>query len=159
MTVIRLIWFGDTVSVEMVMARRGFRSLCLFVMLGLLGLGTTGCAQLLPLVDRLRSMHLSPKASSVPHLYTGSSSKENGQNVSSCIDNARSILSGNGYIDEVSEETSDDGTTAWIWGSRRQMGITAEFQCASNGVTVLAMSGLDNDKLYSEYDRIHDLNW
>lgn len=143
----------------MVMACRDFRSLCLFGMLGLLGLGTTGCAQLLPLADRLRSIHSSPKGSSVPNLYIGSSSKENGQNVSSCIDNARSILSSNGYVDEVGEETSDDGTAAWIWGSRRQMGIAAKFQCVSNGITVLAMSGLDNDKLYPEYDRIHDLNW
>jgi hypothetical protein len=141
------------------MAARSIRSVVALSALALLAGGLSGCGQVQPFVERLRSGQLFQGAPSAPYIYTGSSNKAGGQDVTACVANARSILSSNGYVNAVEESTSDDGTSAWISGDRNDIGVVASFQCVSNGVTVLAMSGMDNDKLFPEYDRIHDLNW
>lgn len=141
------------------MAARSLRSVVALSSLGLLAAGLSGCGQIQPLVERLRSGQLFKGAPTAPYIYTGSSNKAGGQDVTACIANARSILSSNGYVDAVEESTSDDGTAAWISADRTDIGVVAGFQCVSNGVTVPAMSGMDNDKLFPEYDRIHDLSW
>lgn len=141
------------------MAARSLRSLGAFAALGLLATSLSGCGQLQPFVERLRSGQLFKATPATPYIYTGSSNKTGGQDVTACIANARSILNSNGYVSAIEESTSDDGTAAWISGDRTDIGVVAGFQCVSNGVTVLAMSGMDNDKLFPEYDRIHDLNW
>jgi hypothetical protein len=141
------------------MPARSLRSLGVVSLLGLLAGSLSGCGQVQPFVERLRSGQLFQGGNTVPYIYSGSSNKAGGQDVTACIANVRSILSSNGYVNSVEESTSDDGSAAWISGDRNDIGVVASFQCAANGVTVLAMSGLDNDKLFPEYDRIHDLNW
>lgn len=140
---------------------------CLASMI-LLGSGLVGCQQIRQVVERLRpatpsapSRDSAPagQMSRIPYLYTGHSRKGTSQDVKACAANARSILVSNGYVDSANESRNQEGSALWVSGDRNDPGVSAEFQCSSNGVTVLAMAGLDNDKVFSEYNRIHDLNW
>lgn len=134
----------------------------------LLSSGLVGCSPLQQVVERFRPlMPSAPSAGSssaeqtplAPYLYTGNSRKGTTQDIQACAANARSILASNGYVDSVNESRNEEGSAVWVSGDRNDLGVSAEFQCSRNGVTVLAMAGLNNDKLFSEYDRIHDLNW
>lgn len=151
------------------MAFQSRRSLAVLVTLALLGPALVGCDQIQQAVKRFRSgaptSTQTPNAAPggdnpiTPYLYTGNSSKGTSQDINACAANARSILASNGYVDSINESRNDEGSAVWVSGDRNDIGVSAEFQCSSNGVTVLAMSGMDNNKLFPEYDRIHDLNW
>lgn len=130
----------------------------LFV-LGGLALVVLGWRQPQPALADPVAIQLAQQGVRAPFIYTGSSFKQGGQDVDACIANAGSILKSNGYVDAATQNKSDDGATAWVSGDRASIGVTAEFHCTAGGVTVLGMAGFDNDKLYSEYQRIHGLDW
>lgn len=126
----------------------------------LLAGGLSGCSQLQQTLQGFRGgQAASADAPSAPYVYVGSSNKGGSQDIEACAANVRSILAANGYVDAVDEKRNDEGSAITVSGDRNDMGISAKFQCANNGVTVLAMSSMDNDKLFAEYSRIHDLNW
>lgn len=126
----------------------------------LLGGGLSGCMQVQQTLQRLRGgQAASGDAPRAPYVYVGSSNKGGSQDINACAANARSILAANGYVDAVEEQRNDEGSAITVSGDRNDIGISAKFQCANNGVTALAMSSMDNDKLFPEYSRIHDLDW
>lgn len=149
------------------LARR-LRPLALLAAVALVGSGLAGCNQVQQTLSRFRQGPAAPSTGGsaasgetprAPFLYTGNSNKGTTQDINACASNARSILASNGYVDSVNDSRNNEGSAVWVSGDRNDIGVSAEFQCSSNGVTVLAMSGMDNDKLFAEYDRIHDLNW
>jgi hypothetical protein len=126
----------------------------------LLGGGLGGCTQLQQTLQGFgRGSSASGDAPLAPYVYAGNSDKGGSQDIDVCATNARSILASNGYVDSIEDLRNDEGSAVWISGDRNEMGISAKFQCSNNGVTVLAMSGMDNDKLFAEYSRLADLNW
>ena len=153
------------------MTRPSLRLLGSLTAIILLAPGLTACTPVQQLIQRFRQGVAAPSATSptpspsageaprAPYLYTGNSNKGRTQDINACAANARSILASNGYVDSVNDSRNHEGSAIWVSGDRNDIGVSAEFQCSNNGVTVLAMSGLDNDKLFAEYDRIHDLNW
>ena len=146
---------------------RSRRSLTVLATVALLGPALVGCNQIQQAIDRARQGSSAPtpnaapsgETPSAPYLYTGNSNKGTSQDINACASNARSILASNGYVDATNESRNEEGSAVWVSGDRNDIGVSAEFQCSNNGVTVLAMAGMDNDKLFAEYDRIHDLNW
>jgi hypothetical protein len=140
----------------------------LLATVAILGPALVGCNQIQQAINRTRQgLPPSPTPNAtpggerptIPYLYTGNSRKATSQDINACASNVRSILASNGYVDSTNESRNEEGSAVWVSGDRMDMGISAEFQCSSNGVTVLAMAGMDNDKLFAEYDRIHNLNW
>lgn len=147
---------------------RSRHSLALLTVCSVFGAGLTGCSQLQQTLRGFGQGQTPPSTSGAspageppqaPYLYTGNSTKGSSQDINACAVNARSILASNGYVDSTNESRNEEGSAVWVSGDRNDIGVSAEFQCSNNGVTVLAMSGMDNDKLFAEYDRIHDLNW
>lgn len=151
-----------------VVISRSLRSLGLLASITLVGSGLAGCNQLQQTVSRFRQQiqptpaagdSPSPGAPRIPYLYIGNSNKGTSQDVNACAANVRSILASNGYVDSVDDSRNNDGSAVWVSADRNDIGVSAKFQCSNNGVTVLAMSGMENDKVFAEYDRIHGLNW
>lgn len=147
----------ETMKLRSLRARPAF---LLLTTATLLGGGLSGCTQLQQTLQGFRGgQTASGDAPRAPYVYVGSSNKGGSQDINACASNARSILAANGYVDSVEDQRNDEGSAITISGDRNDIGISAKFQCANNGVTALAMTSMDNDKLFPEYSRIHDLNW
>lgn len=93
-----------------------------------------------------------------PFLYTDSYS--HGGTAQKCLANAKSTLKKLSFDNFSVDDSSKDLRSLSIKGYHQDEYIVAEIECNQKlGVTILGVSGLDNEMTYEMYSKLHRAEW
>ena len=114
-----------------------------------------------PVLLLASSVVVTTAASARPWLYI--SGFTHGGSADECLQAAKEVLVKNGFKDELEIErytgdSKDKG--GYVTGQLDDAPVTAKIECnASEGLTTLGVSGLDNDLTYKKYDDLFESEW
>lgn len=92
-----------------------------------------------------------------PHLY--SDAFDYSGTVFECMKGARQALSNAGFKDNLYKEMQD-AKVGFVKGDLKSDSVTAEITCNQKlGITVMAVSGLDDNLTHKKYLTLYDSTW
>ena len=92
-----------------------------------------------------------------PHLY--SDAFDYSGTVFECMKGARQALHDAGFKDNLYKEMQDE-KIGFVKGNLRSDSVTAEITCNQKlGITVMAVSGLDDNLTHKKYLSLYDATW
>ena len=96
-----------------------------------------------------------------PWLYV--SGFTHGGSADECLQAAKEVLAKNGFKDELEIERYEGDSKnkgGFVTGELADAPVTAQIECnATEGLTTLGVSGLDNELTYKKYDDLFEAEW
>ena len=96
-----------------------------------------------------------------PHLYISGFTYSGSAN--ECLQGARKALVKAGFTRDLEIEKYDGdaaGNGGFVGGYLKNEAVTAEIECdSSQGMTIVGVSGLNDDLTYEKYEELYEAEW